>query len=184
MEEILSEGVSGDFKLEKFEVKKTDLRAALEGIPPGQYIRLLHKNTIVMSNTPMEKITNLGFIRKAFGDILIGGLGIGLIIFPLLDNDVIKSITVVEKYEDVIKLVASQISFDKRLTVINDDIFLHTPQCQYDCIYLDIWSFINEDVYLEMKSLKKRYQKHLKINKDSFISCWAEDEAKNGRKLY
>ena len=49
-----------------------------------------------MSNHEFETLTNQKFLDNAKGDILIFGLGIGLIIFPLLTDNDIKSITIVE----------------------------------------------------------------------------------------
>ena len=39
-----------------------------------------------MSNTYMERWTNMNFCDYAHGDVLIGGLGIGLIILAIQDN--------------------------------------------------------------------------------------------------
>lgn len=63
------------------------------------YVRLFDKmkKQVVMSDTPMEKHTNQEFLDAAHGDVLIAGLGIGLIVMPLLDDPEITSITVVEK---------------------------------------------------------------------------------------
>ena len=67
----------------------------------GTYTNLYVDGSIMMSDTPMEQGTNLEFIRKAHGDVLIGGLGIGLILYNLrekVDKGIVTSITVMEKY--------------------------------------------------------------------------------------
>ena len=63
------------------------------------YIRLeMNGKGIMMSDTPMERNTNRDFIQKANGDVIIFGLGLGLVIIPLLKNENVKSILVVELY--------------------------------------------------------------------------------------
>ena len=69
------------------------------------YIRLKKNGDgIMMSDTPMERNTNRDFIRKANGDVIIFGLGLGLVIIPLLKKENVKSILVVELYQDLIDL--------------------------------------------------------------------------------
>ena len=86
----------------------------LDGIMLGTYIRLTHNGECVMSDTNMEQRTNLRFCLKAYGDIIIGGLGIGMIIMAIQDKPEVKSITVIEKNQEVIDLVASQLDFNKK----------------------------------------------------------------------
>lgn len=80
MPQLLSPTENGDFNLEHFEVRNGDIRAILSGVNPGNYVRLMHRGEVVMSDTYMEKRTNSGFCANAYGDVLIGGLGIGMII--------------------------------------------------------------------------------------------------------
>ena len=58
---------------------------------------------------------------------------------------------------------------------------------KYDIAYMDIWNWINEDVYKkEMQPLKRKYARFLRskdINPNRFNECWAEYQAKNGRRL-
>lgn len=185
--ELLQPGQQRSFKLEEFVINPHNLSAMLDGIPPGRYIRLTQDGDVVMSNTPMELRTNWSFCKKAHGDVLIGGLGIGLILLEIQSKPNINTITVVEKYQEVIELVGKQLPLSSKVNIINDDIFTYKPEQKYDCIYLDIWNYINSDIYdKEMKPLKRRYSKFLKPKidcPDRFIGCWAENEAKNNRKL-
>ena len=97
MGEILKDRQVGDWKLEHFQIQRGDLYAFKNGIDPGNYVRLRHNGQIVMSNTGMELRTNMDFCLKANGDVLIGGLGIGLIILAIQDNPEVRSITILEK---------------------------------------------------------------------------------------
>lgn len=187
MIDVLTEGKEGVFKLDKFEIKQYDI---FNRIPKGSYIRLIDKNDCIMSDTPMEKRTNSKFVENANGDVFIAGLGIGLIILAIQDKEEVRSITVLEKEEDIIKLVGSQLPLNKKVKIIKGDVFNYKfpKDTKFDSIYFDIWNNINSDIYEnEMKLLKSRYRKYKVLNADnsnSFISCWAEKEAKNNKYLY
>ncbi|NCI19758.1 hypothetical protein EJM73_08980 [Clostridium botulinum] len=179
----------GDFKLSKFKIDKNNFMARLSGLQYGEYIKLTYKSEIVMSNTNMEKRTNSNFINNAHGDVLIAGLGIGLIVLPIQNKEDVKSITIIEKNQEVIDLVATQLPLNNKVKIINEDIFKWKPKrgSKYDVIYFDIWNYINSNVYEEeMKPLKNRFKNYLRPKKDNsnrFMKCWAEFEAKNNRRL-
>ena len=159
--------------------------AAIQGIPRGEYVRLLVNGELMMSNTPMEKRTSAYFILNAEGDVLVCGLGIGLVILPLLENEKVKSITVIEKYQDVIDCVYTQIKkYDTKgkLSVICQDCFDFETDKKFDTIFIDIWPYINNEIYNEeMKPLKRKYRKFLTAERKTVknIYVWAEYEAKN-----
>lgn len=189
MHEILKEGQVGNFKLEKYEIEKNNFQAMISGIPTGKYIKLEDKYGVVMSDTPMEKRTNYDFLRKANGDVFIAGLGIGLIVLPLLEKDNIKSITILEKFNEVIQLVGSQLPLNDKVKIIQGDVFEYEfPKgTKFDTIYFDIWNYVNSDVYEEMKELKKKYRKHKRMSKENpnvYMGCWAEYQAKRDMRLY
>lgn len=189
MPELLEERENNGWKLEKFEIKQDNFIAMLDGIMPGTYIRLTHNGECVMSDTDMEKNTNRKFCSKAYGDIIIGGLGIGMIIMAIQDKPEVKSITVIEKNQEVIDLVASQLNFNEKVNIICADVFEWKPKrgVKYDMSYMDIWNWINEDIYKEeMQPLKRKYARFLRskdINPNRFNECWAEYQAKNGGRL-
>jgi spermidine synthase len=187
MHEILKEGQVGKFKLEKFTVTKEN-RFIMDTIPYGNYIRLTYNDECVMSNTPMETRTNSNFVYNANGDVLIAGLGLGLIVLAIQDKFDVKSITILEKYKEVIELVGNQLPLNEKVKIIESDCFTHEfPKgTKFDTIYFDIWSYVNEDVYEEMKELKKKYRKYkrlLKDNSNAFMDCWAEYQAKHNMRL-
>lgn len=189
MSELLEEKELNGWKLQKFEIRNDNIRAMFNGITPGTYIRLLHDGECVMSDTEMEKRTNLDFCIKAHGDIIIGGLGIGMIIMAIQDEPEVKSITVIEKNQEVIDLVASQLKFNDKVNIICADVFEWKPEhgVKYDMAYMDIWNWVNEDVYKkEMQPLKRKYARFLRSkneNLNRFNECWAEYQAKTGRRL-
>lgn len=191
MHKVLNENEIGNFKLEKFEINKNnrDFRCY---IPDGKYIRLLDKsagwNGCVMSDTDMEKRTNTQFVLKANGDVFIAGLGLGMIVLPIQDKEEVKSITILEKYPEVIELVGKQLPLNDKVKIIQGDVFKYEfPKgTKFDTIYFDIWNYVNEDVYEEMQQLKKKYRRNKRFkteNPNVYIDCWAEYYAKTGRRL-
>lgn len=75
------DGVSGNWAVESFEVKEISC-GQISGMfrtgrftPPGKYKRLTHHNSLVMSNTPDEIRDFICFTSRAYGTILINGLG-------------------------------------------------------------------------------------------------------------
>lgn len=137
----------------------------------------------MMSDTPMERNTNSSFLNSAHGDVLIFGLGLGLIIFPLLNDEHINSITVIELYQDLIDIVhpiLNDFDVEKKLKVIQGDCFEYhksiSKDKKYDCIYGDIWIDICTENYGEMKILNNKYKNKLnRNNPKSFINHWLKD---------
>lgn len=186
---ILQEGKCGDFEIKKFEITQNNFRAMLDGTMPGNYVSLRNKGECVMSDTPMERRTNSWFVVNAHGDVLIGGLGIGMILLAIQDKECVNSITVIEKNQEVIDLVAPQLPLNSKVTIIHADVFDWKPERgkKYDCVYMDIWNGINRDIYkTEMVPLKRKYARYLKPkdqSPDRFNKCWAEWNAKNEVRL-
>lgn len=187
MYEVLNETSCGIAKIDKFTAE--GFSAWRQDIPEGDYVRLCVNGECMMSNTPMEQRTSLPFMVNAFGDVLICGLGVGMVVLPLLADDSIKSITVLEKYEDVIDCVLPQLKpYDTsdKLKVIHCDCFEFTTDNKFDTIFIDIWAYINNDIYKEeMLPLKRKYRKYLsnygKEHKNIFV--WAEKEARYEKPL-
>jgi hypothetical protein len=189
MHEILKEGTIGNFQLKKFTIDGFDFQAMKYGIPLGDYIKLQTPYDIIMSNTSMEKRSNARFVMDAHGDVFIAGLGIGLIILPIQNKEEVNSITILEKYPEVIELVGKQLPLNDKVKIIQGNVFDYEfPKgTKFDCLYFDIWNWVNSDIYKnEMQVLKKKYRRFKRSPKDnptSFIKCWAEYEAKNDRNL-
>ena len=185
MSKILKDRQIGDFKLSHFTISNHDGYATCHGIAPGDYVRLEHCGSVLMSNTPMEKRTNEDFVTNAHGKVFIGGLGIGLILLAIQDDPMVDKITVVEKNQEVIDLVASQLPLSDKVEIICADVYDYIPEDFYNTIYMDIWSFINEDIcYNEMYPLMDKYEQYLDVNdEDGYIDCWGRYEAEHGIRI-
>lgn len=160
------DGARGAWRVESFEVSCDDAerynvglhRWGVARIAPGHYKRLLHGQTVVMSNTPLEIRTHQCFIGRASGDVLINGLGLGMVVTALLENPNVTSITVVEIEGDVIDLVAPSFT-DARVHVHHADAFEFTPERgrRFDAVWHDIWPSISADNLQDMHRLHRRY---------------------------
>jgi hypothetical protein len=181
---LIPEGKKGQFEIKHFElsedfVRKEKLRAIFNGtygevfqLAPGKYVKLVGRGSLWMSDTDMEKRTNEGFVINAKGDVLIAGLGIGLIIAAVIDNPEVKSITVIERYQEVIDLVLPYLPGNSKLKVIAADIntWAPEPSQKFDTIYFDIWATISAGNYSEMKLLSRKFRKYL--SKGGWLNSW------------
>lgn len=188
MSEILKDGRVGNFELSHFEITENDFRARFrQGIPCGEYVRLTNGWDCVMSNTPMEKRTNIDFVHNAHGKVLIGGLGIGLILLAIQDKEDVSHITVIEKNIEVIELIKDQLPLNNKVEIVHADVFDYKPLFKYNTIYMDIWNNVNSTIYEEeMKPLIKRYRRYLvskQHDEKRYIECWAKYQAKHNKAL-
>jgi spermidine synthase len=145
-------------------------------IPPGDYLGLFEGGTMWMSDTPAEIVAHLDFMSCAHGNVLVNGLGIGLVVDNLIKKDCVKRIDVVEIREEVINLVAPFLQ-DKRVHFHHGDAYTWNPAASYDAIYSDIWRTIDEDNLPQMHQLRRKYQRMTPIH-----FCWEEDACLRMRK--
>lgn len=188
MHKVVPEGTHGDATIEHFEVSQRDaewtrLRAVVTGgheraVPPGKYVRLTVNRQLVMSDTPMEVDTNREVVRKANGNVLIGGLGIGLILTPIARKPQVDRLVVVEKNANVIALVEPRLretlgNDSSKLTIVHGDAheWLPARNRRFDVVYLDIWTDISPDAVPAMERLHERFRPFLR-NEKSWISSW------------
>jgi hypothetical protein len=172
------EGVSGIWKVSKFTVDKQQaefdaLRGMFSGggmgrsTPPGTYTSLHRGGTLIMSDTPDEIRDHRGFIRSATGNVLIAGLGIGMVMRAVAMKEDVKSVTVVEQSEDVIKLVADHYlakPYGAKLDIVHADIFEWKPGrgISYDYGWFDVWDNLCTDNLDEMTKLARKYVRCVK----------------------
>lgn len=140
---------------------------------------------LMMSDHPAERDEeSLELLKEAEGDVLIGGLGLGMVPTALAMKKEVKKIIVVELCKEVIDMVEPQLrklSCWKKVTVIHEDIHKFVPQQKYDAIFIDIWPDISRRNLPEYHKLFNKYwPKHLKA-RHSLILCWAYERALNQR---
>lgn len=133
-------------------------------VAPGTYKRLTRNGTVVMSNTPFEIRTNRPILYRAFGHILINGLGIGMVLKKLLESPDVKKVTVIEASEDVIKLVHPTFAgfiTAGLLEIIHADAFTYNPpkDALYDSVWHDIWDNVEAENFPQMTKLHRKYSR-------------------------
>ena len=124
MGEILKDRKVGEWELQHFQIKPGNLYAFKNGIAPGNYVRLCHNGHIVMSNTYMERWTNMNFCTHAHGDVLIGGLCIGPIILATPEKTQGHKITLIRKKTEGIDKGATPPPLKEKNQNIPADVFL------------------------------------------------------------
>lgn len=167
-------GEKGEWKIEKFKVEHLAFSYALEGrpVPLGEYTRLIRgEKTLVMSDTPAEQRDHYGFYYRAKGEVLIAGLGIGMILEAVIKKPEVAKVTVIEISQDLIDLVAPtyKARYGDRLEVICADALEWKPPKGkvYDAAWFDIWDTITEDNLPDMRRLTRRYGKAA-----AWKGCW------------
>jgi hypothetical protein len=136
---------------------------------------------VMMSDTKMEMVTNGEFMRRANGKVLIAGLGLGIIVHIIQDLKAIDEIIIIEKSKDIIDMVSKEMKFNKKVKIINEDIFKWKPAAgeKFDTMWFDIWPNICSDNYLEMKELNKKFGRRLNNkNPNKWKGHWRYDDVK------
>lgn len=159
------DGICGAWRVESFSISEEESkRSAMrfwrdEYVTPGDYKRLMRGNAVVMSNTPMEIRTNSEIIQQAKGDVLINGLGLGMVLTAILAKPEVGSVRVIEKNAEVIELVGPTFTDDTRVQIIHADCFDYKPASgeRFSAVWHDIWDYICSDNLPEMKTLHRRY---------------------------
>lgn len=145
-----------------------------------EHIILTDKSTmtVMMSDHVSETLTNQVFLDSAKGDVLIFGLGLGLIVFPLLLDEGVRSLTIVEKDRNLIEVVGEILkSKDLRniVKIIEGDAYnyFESMLTTYDIIYFDIWPKIDTLSFQEMDLLHSYYRQFL--NENGQILSWCQE---------
>ena len=153
------------FDLDAEAASMTYIRGREFGIPMGSYTRLLVDGGVMMSDTPFEYRSNLPFLRRAEGKVLINGLGLGCCVDYLLkakSDTAVEHITVIEKNEHVIKLIKAYLKKycnSGKLTIIHADAFEYKPKKgeRFNVVWHDIWPNMGTDNLPEMTKLHRQY---------------------------
>jgi hypothetical protein len=171
--------------------KRSAMRGGLEYVKAGRYVQLFVKGEgLVMSDTRMERFSNISVVSDATGDVLIAGLGLGLIVIPICLKDRVRSVTVIEKSQAVIDLVEPRLrkhlgDSASKLTVICEDIFEWKPPKgqKWETIWFDIWPTICGDALPEIARLKQRFKMRVRRNGDGwFFRAWMEEHLRAERR--
>lgn len=187
MHTILSERKGQNFRIEYRTATEEDCKYEKDrvligfnfktyfNLRPGKYTYLMEADDAIMSDTPTEIFTNVEFVSHAHGDVLIAGLGLGVMLKMLQEMPEVHSVTVIEKNREVIDLVADQLKLPENFKIIEADIFHYTPEKKFDVIYFDIWSDLSADQFSEMEILEGRFKPFLNEGPENWIGSWRQE---------
>ena len=114
---------------------------------------MLHINgDLVMSDTPGEAWEHSLLYDRAYGRVLINGLGLGLGLKAVLTKPAgdsisqVETVKVIEVNEDVIALVGPRFTDDLRVEIVHADALTYQPKRgeKYNCVWHDIWTAMLE----------------------------------------
>ena len=122
-----------------------------------------------MSLNPNEIETMKPYIKKAKGNVLVLGLGMGYVPYMISLKDEVKSITIIEKDKEIIDLFKKNLLplFVNRnkITIIEDDAINYVAENnKYDYIFADLWHDAEDglSLFVQLKRISKN------------IDCWLE----------
>jgi len=128
-----------------------------------------------MSPNLAERNTMALPIKKAHGDVLTFGLGIGYFPYNCILKEEVESVTIVEKNPDIIKLfkeiILPQFNTTKTINIIEGDLFDYYNDDflkNFDYIFVDVWKNETDGLLLYEQMMKKNV-----ITKN--IDYWIED---------
>ena len=203
MARVIPDGGANDWRVERFTLSRDAAafeslqalhhgdRAAGRFTRAGTYLRLIHGaapgGTCVMSDTGMERYTNLGAVERACGDVLVAGLGLGMVLVPLLVKAGVRRVVVVEQAPDVVSLVLVPLLdflppyFSAKLEVRVGSIFdrdeVVARDERFNAIYFDIWNEISGTHYPAMKQLHALYRSRLdQSDPHAWMDSWRRDD--------
>jgi len=132
--------------------KPTDCIMLREGKKDG-----IDVGSLWMSDTPKEYYMAWELVVRARGDVLVGGLGLGLLVHLLRLRKDIGRITVIEKSSEVVQMVSKYMPSD--VEIICDD-FVYQMQIlsekgiKFDTVIADMWKTGEEkDVVEDCKAI-------------------------------
>ena len=115
---------------------------------------------------------------QAAGNVLIAGLGIGMLLTLLPSKPSVTRITVLEKSKTLIDLVGPYYD-NPMIDIVHADVFEWETTEKFDTIYFDIWSDISSDNYEATKALHKKYRRNLnRTNPCRYMGSWLRDEVR------
>jgi hypothetical protein len=115
-----------------------------------------------MSITPMELESQSHHALAAHGDVLVGGLGMGVLAYNVAQKANVRTVTVIERDPDIVEIM--QIALDwphwSKVRVVQGDAFATTEAAlgQYDVALFDIWPMVGDsNLRQDLQRLAQRY---------------------------
>lgn len=162
----LPEGTAGEFRIEKRIVDSWCGHPE----PKDEYTILFCPTHEIMQDTTKEYREHAPLWENAKGDVLLAGLGIGMVHQFLIDNEDVTSVTIVEKNQEVIDLVWDHCPKNEKFRLVRADIYDWEPDSTWDVGWFDSW--IGECTHEKyFKIIQDKYAKYCEQ-----ILFWEEDK--------
>lgn len=139
---------------------------ARNGLPFLQDTLLANRvewGAVWMSLTPSEMLTQRPGILKAYGTVVIGGLGLGWFLKRVCEREFVKRVIVVERSQELLDWYGYDLCkrFPKVSDVICDDVFNQIGKHGERAVYLlDIWLLFIDAVQDERVRAARKELKH------------------------
>ncbi len=188
MRDIIPEGQKGNSVIEYFSISESEARIAeLRGIYSrdylareiyeGEFVRLKINGSLIMSDSGGERSSNRHIAYEAHGNVLIAGLGIGMLLTKIVPKPEVSKVVVIELEQSVIDLVETPLraylgEYSNKLEIIHGDIFTYKPIEKFNTIFFDIWGDYSGDTYPETKTLHRKYARFLDRNNHPYMDSW------------
>jgi hypothetical protein len=183
MVDVVPEGTYGRATIKHVTVSKQESAMTAWGgyrsyVPVGTYAQLFVDGEMVMSDTRYERLSNRAAVEHAHGDVLIAGLGLGMILWPILAKPDVNRVFVVEIEQDVIDLIEPTLKAHptrSKLNIERGNILAWRPNYHpsFGAIWFDIWADACEDNLGEITMLHRRAWRWLdKSDPDRWMGSW------------
>ena len=119
---------------------------------PREYWVLMHGDKVWMSLTPMELQSQSHHAWFAHGHVVVMGLGMGAVVYNLLQNPKVVSITVVEREQSLVELLRhsatwfdASVAAGKIIVSIGDAFrFTEPKDTVVDSLIVDLWTAMGQ----------------------------------------
>ena len=157
----IPEGVSGDYEVAHYTDETTDnmwqMYLDMKDETHDAHTVLLKAGCLmpIMQDSEAEYNEHQWLWDNAEGDVLVGGLGLGMCHQPLIDNPNVTSVTIIELEQDVVDLVWDDCAKDDTFSVVVADFETWTPpeDSSFDTVWGDTWLVDNSLSMAEYRTL-------------------------------
>ncbi len=127
----------------------------------------------------------------AYGDVIISGLGFGILSSWLASKPEVKSVKVIEISKDIVDIYLQNNTLPEKVSIEVADISAYKTSQKYDCLFLDHYETQHTDwVFKDIKNIVKNIPNHdvfwfWSLEEHYTRSCYGlEQEQLNGTFLY
>ena len=165
----IPEGVSGNYEVAHYTSDTTDklwqTYLEIKNEEYDSYTVLLKEDCImpIKQDSEAEYNEHQWLFDNAEGDVLIGGLGLGMCHQPLIDNPDVTSVIIIELEQDVVDLVWDDCAKDDTFSVVVADFEAWDPpeDVTFDTVWGDTWLVDNPLSVTQYRTLiTERYSQY------------------------